>query len=95
MSDKTEKTAQKTNVTVDAEMSLVGNYKTCPCKTAKRLIAEHDRVLAENKRLRDALRWIATSDTNGYTTGEGHSNCVWKAREALEDKNESISRVRI
>jgi len=37
----------------------------------------------ENKRYRDVLEWIANSNTNGYTTGEGHSDCVYKARSAL------------
>jgi hypothetical protein len=33
----------------------------------------------ENKRYRDVLEWIANSNTNGYTT----SDCVYKARSAL------------
>ena len=44
----------------------------------------------ENERLRVALREIANSagiDACGYTTGEGHSDCVWKARHALEGRD--------
>jgi len=37
----------------------------------------------ENKRYKLALEWISNSNTNGYTTGEGHSDCVYKARAAL------------
>jgi len=35
----------------------------------------------------DALKWIANSDgERNYTTGEGHSNCIYKARATLEEK---------
>lgn len=47
-----------------------------------------DQLKAENERFREALREIANSageDACGYTTGEGHSNCIWKARQALNE----------
>jgi len=46
-----------------------------------------DQLKAENERFRGVLREIANSagiDACGYTTGEGHSDCVWKARIALK-----------
>jgi len=50
-----------------------------------------DALRAENDRLREALREIANSagiDGCGYTTGEGHSNCIWKARQTLNEVKE-------
>jgi len=50
-----------------------------------------DALRAENERLREALREIANSageDACGYTTGEGHSNCIWKARQAMNEVKE-------
>ena len=51
------------------------------------VLKERDALRTENERLREALREIANSageDACGYTTGEGHSNCIWKARKALK-----------
>ena len=48
-----------------------------------------DALCAENERLRETLREIANSagiDGCGYTTGEGHADCVWKARKALNNE---------
>ena len=47
-----------------------------------------DQLRSENERLREVLQWIANSageDACGYTTGEGHSDCIWKARKALNE----------
>jgi hypothetical protein len=46
------------------------------------------KLRAENEKLREALREIANSageDACGFTTGEGHSDCVWKARKILKE----------
>lgn len=51
--------------------------------------SEIDELRAENQRLRQVLEKIANSagdDGVGYTTGSGHSDCVWQARAALEVK---------
>ena len=56
-------------------------------KTKIHCITCYNALRAENERLREALREIANSageDACGYTTGEGHSNCIWKARKALK-----------
>lgn len=55
------------------------------------VLKERDALRTENERLREALREIANSageDACGYTTGEGHSNCIWKARQALKEVKE-------
>ena len=55
------------------------------------LQSEYDKLKAENERLREGLREIANSagiDACGYTTGEGHSDCIWKARKALKEVKE-------
>jgi len=47
-----------------------------------------DQLKAENERLRGMLREIANSageDACGYTSGEGHVDCIWKARRALNE----------
>ena len=49
---------------------------------------ERDKLRAENERLRETLREIANSagiDGCGFTSGEGHADCVWKARKALNE----------
>lgn len=50
-----------------------------------------DQLKAENERLKYVLTEIANSagiDGCGFTSGEGHANCVWKAREALNEVKE-------
>ena len=50
--------------------------------------SEINQLKDENERLRKTLREIANSagiDGCGYATGEGHADCVWKARKALNE----------
>ena len=57
-------------------------------ETLDRITKEHDQFKAENERLRGVLREIANSagkDACGFTSGEGHVDCIWKARRALKE----------
>ena len=70
------------------------NSDTTPVESRKKQMytQEHaDALRAENERLRGVLTEIANSagiDGCGYTTGEGHSNCIWKARKSLNEVKE-------
>lgn len=53
-----------------------------------KLEQERNSLKAENERLREVLREIANSagkDACGFTSGEGHVDCIWKAIRALKE----------
>lgn len=55
------------------------------------LRAENDQLRSENESLKNGLTEIANSagiDGCGFTSGEKHANCVWKAREILKKVTE-------
>jgi hypothetical protein len=73
--------------TTPEELHLTGRLRDA-LDHIEYLQAENDKLKAENERLREGLMEIANSagiDACGYTTGEGHSDCIWKARKALKE----------